>query len=148
MLPDAQGGFRIAEAWRWPDALDPEAFGGEAALSLRCAFMLQETQHIVDLDALRRGGGQMAEDLAIPAWLLSEERAWVVVLLLHFQRMIAAAVLQRPAAARALDWEDLDVLRSAGRQAASYLAEPHRQAGSGEPGAGNRCGATWNERGG
>src|SRR3546814_4124541 len=101
---------------------------GEAALSLRCAFMLQETQHIVDLDALRRGGGQMAEDLAIPAWLLSEERAWVVVPLLHFQRMIAAAVLQRPAAARALDWGDLDVLRIAGRQAARYLADSQSQA--------------------
>src|SRR3546814_6302051 len=42
--------------------------------------------------------------------------------------MIAAAVLQRPAAARALDWEDLDVLRIAGRQAASYLAESQSQA--------------------
>src|SRR3546814_6510295 len=56
-----------------------------------------------------------ADELAIPAWLLAERRAWVVVPLLHFQRMIAAAVLQRPAAARALDWEDLDVLRIAGR---------------------------------
>jgi len=128
MLPDAQGGFRIAEAWRWPDALDPDAFDGGTALSLRCAFMLQETQHIVDLDALRRGGGSAAEDLAIPDWLLAEERAWVVVPLLHFQRMIAAAVLQRPTAARALDWEDLDVLRIAGRQAASYLAESQSQA--------------------
>src|SRR3546814_9860423 len=72
-LPDAQGGFRIAEAWRWPDALDPEAFGGEAALSLRCAFMLQETQHIVDIDALRRGGGQMTEELSVPAWMVSRE---------------------------------------------------------------------------
>src|SRR3546814_16845579 len=42
--------------------------------------------------------------------------------------MIAAAVLQRPAAARALDWEDLDVLRIAGQQAASYLAESQSQA--------------------
>src|SRR3546814_7143384 len=68
-----------------------------------------------------------ADELAIPAWLLAERRAWVVVPLLHFQRMIAAAVLQRPAAARALDWEDLDVLRIAGRQAASYLAESQSQ---------------------
>ena len=29
---------------------------------------------------------------------------------------------------RALDWEDLDVLRIAGQQAASYLAESHSQA--------------------
>src|SRR3546814_20918338 len=84
MLPDAQGSFRIAETWQWPDALDPGAFSGEAALPLRCAFTLQETQHIVDLDALRRGSGLAADELAIPAWLLDEPRE-----LFDFERNIA-----------------------------------------------------------
>lgn len=47
---------------------------------------------------------------------------------LHFQRMIAVVVLHRPPVSRALDWEDLDVLRIAGQQAASYLAEAQSQA--------------------
>ena len=34
--------------------------------------MLQETRHIVDLDAERRGQGQAAGDLAIPDWLLAD----------------------------------------------------------------------------
>src|SRR3546814_20692008 len=92
--------------------------------------MLQETQHIVDLDAERRGapGANAAgEDLAIPDWLIADARAWVVVPVLHFQRMIAIAVLHRPAVARALDWEDLDVLRITGQTAASYLAESQGQ---------------------
>src|SRR3546814_20288329 len=92
--------------------------------------MLQETQHIVDLDAERRGapGANAAgEDLAIPDWLIADARAWVVVPVLHFQRMIAIAVLHRPAVARALDWEDLDVLCIAGQQEASYLAESQSQ---------------------
>src|SRR3546814_19197390 len=92
--------------------------------------MLQETQHIVDLDAERRGapGANAAgEDLAIPDWLIADARAWVVVPVLHFQRMIAIAVLHRPAVARALDWEDLDVLRLAGQPAASSLAEYQSQ---------------------
>src|SRR3546814_1431555 len=50
MLPAASGGFRVAEHWHWPGGI-----GEEAGLSLRSAFMLQETQHIVDLDAERRG---------------------------------------------------------------------------------------------
>jgi putative PEP-CTERM system histidine kinase len=120
MLPGASGGFRIAEQWHWPTAPD-----GEAVLSLRSAFMLQETQHIVDLDAERRG--QAHEDLAIPEWLIADPRAWVVVPVLHFQRMIAIVILHRPAVSRALDWEDLDVLRIAGQQAASYLAESQSQ---------------------
>ncbi|MGV3729504.1 MAG: XrtA/PEP-CTERM system histidine kinase PrsK [Sphingopyxis sp.] len=125
MTPAAAGGFRIAEQWHWPDAI-----AEDATLSLRSAFMLQETQHIVELDAERRGtpgenvGGQ---DLAIPDWLLADTRAWVVVPVLHFQRMIAIAVLHRPAVSRALDWEDLDVLRIAGQQAASYIAESQSQ---------------------
>ena len=120
MLPAASGGFRVAEQWHWPGGVDEEA-----GLSLRSAFMLQETRHIVDLDAERRG--QSREDLAIPEWLIADARAWVVVPVLHFQRMIAIAVLHRPAVSRALDWEDLDVLRIAGQQAASYLAESQSQ---------------------
>jgi putative PEP-CTERM system histidine kinase len=131
MLPGAAGGFRVAEQWHWP--VDGEA--DDATLSLRSAFMLQETRHIVDLDAQRRGAagvkraseGAAGEDLAIPDWLLADPRAWVVVPILHFQRMIAVVVLHRPPVSRALDWEDLDVLRIAGQQAASYLAESQSQ---------------------
>ena len=122
MLPDPQGGFRIADQWHWPTGTDETA-----ELSLRCAFMLQETQHIVDLDAVRRGG-EADNELALPAWLIDDGRAWVVVPVLHFGRMIALAVLHRPEVARALDWEDLDVLRIAGQQAASYIAESQSQA--------------------
>lgn len=121
MLPAAGGGFRVAEQWHWPVDVDAD----DAALSLRSAFMLQETRHIVDLDAERRG--QSDENLAIPDWLIADQRAWVVVPILHFQRMIAVVVLHRPPVSRALDWEDLDVLRIAGQQAASYLAESQSQ---------------------
>lgn len=122
LLPGASGAFRVAEQWHWPAGLEDEE---EATLSLRSAFMLQETKHIVDLDAQRRGKGD--DDLALPDWLVADNRAWVVVPVLHFQRMIAVVVLHRPAVARALDWEDLDVLRIAGQQAASYLAESQSQ---------------------
>lgn len=123
MLPDAQGAFRVAEQWRWPAGVEEGA-----ALPLRSSFMLQESRHIVDLDAERRGAapdgsGHGGVDLAIPDWLCADMRAWVVVPVLHFQRMIAVAVLHRPPVSRPLDWEDLDVLRIAGQQAASYLAE-------------------------
>lgn len=124
MLPGAQGSYRVADRWHWDAGGEPEA-----ELSLRSAFMLQDTGHIVDLDAVRRGATHAAgQDLAIPDWLVADPRAWVVVPVLHFQRMIAVVVLHRPPVSRALDWEDLDVLRIAGRQAASYLAESQSQA--------------------
>lgn len=126
MLPSAAGSFGVAEQWHWPVNVD----GDDATLSLRSAFMLQETRHIVDLDAQRRGQvgeGQGSDDFALPDWLLTDPRAWVVVPILHFRRMIAVVVLHRPPVSRALDWEDLDVLRIAGQQAASYLAESQSQ---------------------
>lgn len=123
MLPDALGSFRVAEQWHWPVGIE-----ADTTLSLRTAFMLQETRHIVDLDAERRGQHSEEQNLALPEWLLADARAWVVVPALHFQRMIAIVVLHRPSVSRALDWEDLDVLRIAGQQAASYLAESHSQA--------------------
>jgi putative PEP-CTERM system histidine kinase len=126
MLPTAAGTFGVAEQWHWP----VDVAGDNATLSLRSAFMLQETRHIVDLDAQRRGSASddlAGGDLAMPDWLLSDPRAWVVVPILHFQRMIAVVVLHRPQVSRALDWEDLDVLRIAGQQAASYLAESQSQ---------------------
>ncbi len=124
MLPDAQGNYRVADRWRWEAEVEADAM-----LSLRSAFMLQDTGHIADLDAVRRGATTAAggQDLALPDWLIADPRAWVVVPVLHFQRMIAVVVLHRPPVSRALDWEDLDVLRIAGRQAASYLAESHSQ---------------------
>jgi putative PEP-CTERM system histidine kinase len=126
MLPSAAGSFGVAEQWHWP----VDVAADDATLSVRSAFMLQETRHIVDLDAQRRGHGDDAQrevDFALPGWLLSDPRAWVVVPILHFQRMIAVVVLHRPPVSRALDWEDLDVLRIAGQQAASYLAESQSQ---------------------
>ncbi len=123
MLPDAQGNFRIADQWHWPGGTDEAA-----ELPLRCAFVLQETQHIVDLDAIRRGGGEGGDELALPGWLVADLRLWVAVPVLHFGRMLALVVLHRPPVSRALDWEDLDVLRIAGQQAASYLAESQSQA--------------------
>ena len=120
MLPDAMGGYRVAAQWRWPGGAEEDA-----ALTLRSAFMVQEKQHIVDLDAERRGGAESM--FALPDWLLADTRAWVMVPVLHFHRMIALVILHRPPVSRALDWEDLDVLRIAGRQAASYLAEAQSQ---------------------
>ena len=78
---------------------------------------------IVALDEERRIASS-----ALPAWLLADPQAWVVVPLIHGDRLTGAIVLARPLFDRQLDWEDLDLLRVAGRQAASYLAEDRAHA--------------------
>ena len=54
-------------------------------------------------------------------------RAWAGVPLIHNDRLVGLVLLAAPEYRRPLDWEDFDLLRTAGRQAASSLAEAHGQ---------------------
>lgn len=127
LTADGDGNYQIIDHWQWPTALD-----GDNLLSVRDAFALQETGHIVDIDQIRRGVSNSQDDVGppieLPTWLIADQRAWVLMPLLHMGRMVGVALLHRPLATRALDWEDLDVLRISGRQAASHIAEMQSQA--------------------
>ncbi len=105
-------------AWNWD-----EAPGDASALVAHLA----QTGRIVDLDAVR-GGGAAEEAALVPAWLLAREDAWAIVPLVHGGALAGAVVLARPPVDRAIDWEDLDLLRLAGTQAAGCLAEDRAHA--------------------
>jgi len=79
------------------------------------ATMFRDGHWIVDL--------KHAGDAAIPENLAKAQRAWLAVPLSHLGRLIGFIVLTEPRAAFALNWESFDLLRIAGRQVASYLAE-------------------------
>ena len=66
---------------------------------------------------------ELYADLDLPQWLGKIERAWLVVPLHHHDALLGFVVLGRPRAHRDLNWEDYDLLRTVGRQVASYLAE-------------------------
>jgi len=83
---------------------------------------------ILDFDALEGGWADARDrELDIPAPLLGEEQAWTGVPLIHDDRLVGLVLLAAPDYRRSLDWEDFDLLRTAGRQAASSLAEAHGQ---------------------
>lgn len=83
---------------------------------------LGETQWIVDLDEYRSDGSRYG-DVEIPDWIAGNKRAWLVVPLIYRDSVQGFAILGDPKARRTLDWEDFDLLRTVGHQAASYLAE-------------------------
>jgi putative PEP-CTERM system histidine kinase len=73
-----------------------------------------------------RNGGWIQEhspDAAGEAWLFASPRAWLAVPLAHRHEIVGFVVLDRATHPVGLDWEVFDLLRAAGRQAASYLAE-------------------------
>jgi putative PEP-CTERM system histidine kinase len=57
------------------------------------------------------------------AWPLSSDKAWLAVPLSHRGEVVGFVILDRAKHPVELDWEAFDLLRAAGRQAASYLAE-------------------------
>lgn len=61
-----------------------------------------------------------------PEWLLTLPRAWLVVPLILHEHLLGFVVLARPHLAPVqwnFNWEDCDLLKIAGRQAASHLAQ-------------------------
>ncbi|WP_340587844.1 XrtA/PEP-CTERM system histidine kinase PrsK [Erythrobacter alti] len=122
LTPREEGGLALAARWQWPDMDVP----GEALTADGVRFF-EESQFILDLDDIRRDPDSGVPDAACPQWLLDDERAWALVPLLHYERLVAVVLLARPPIGRQLDWEDFDLLRIVGRQLASYLAEQTSQ---------------------
>ncbi|WP_333573725.1 XrtA/PEP-CTERM system histidine kinase PrsK [Sphingomonas sp.] len=122
LLLVAEDGALVAGAgWHWDRAALP--LTGDAAL----ATHLETTGRIIEVDAVRQDQADAADAEVTPGWMRDADAAWVVVPLLHRGTLVGAILLGRPALARRLDWEDFDLLKAAGRQVASYLAEARAQ---------------------
>ena len=122
---DVGGSVAIAASCNWPGR-SPRPDDVETGRAFWQA--LAASGRVIELDAIRQGWAQ-AEDraLPIPGWILDDSATWVCVPLMHHGRMAGLVVLATPEYRRPLDWEDLDLLRTAGRQAASSLAEAQGQ---------------------
>jgi len=82
---------------------------------------LAKTQWVIDLDEYAQDR-QGYRDLQVPEWLLNLPEAWLVVPLMHQTQLLGFAVLTHARTKDKLDWEIRDLLRTAGRQVAGYLA--------------------------
>jgi putative PEP-CTERM system histidine kinase len=123
LIHTENGALELAARWQWPTAEVPSE-----ALDPGVVRAIERNSYVADLDALRAGKRDAKIDFELPAWLMAEPRAWALVPLLHYERLVGVVLLARPAHARPLDWEDFDLLRVAGQQLASYLAEHSGQA--------------------
>jgi putative PEP-CTERM system histidine kinase len=69
------------------------------------------------------GSAGIIDGAEIPDALARTQRAWLAVPLVHIDRLLGFVLLTEPRAAITLNWENYELLRIAGRQVASYLAE-------------------------
>ena len=125
LASDSSGAITTASSWNW-SGRNPPADELDHIRDFWTA--IESSGRIVEFDALRNGWARPEDCLALPPqWLLEERRAWIGVPLIHGERLFGLILLSSPEYRRVLDWEDFDLLRTAGRQAASSLAEAHGQ---------------------
>jgi putative PEP-CTERM system histidine kinase len=123
LVPDESARLSMEACWNW-NADIPQGGAADAAFVQH----LERNHFVVDFGEVRDGVAKApGGTIAVPEWLAALGNAWAGVPLLHNDRLIGLVVLEHPAVRRPLDWEDFDLFRTAGIQAASYLAEARGQ---------------------
>ncbi|MCG5528033.1 MULTISPECIES: XrtA/PEP-CTERM system histidine kinase PrsK [Halorhodospira] len=115
-VQDRQGDYRLEGVLNLgePDHAPESGEGGVVPF-------LCQTGWVVDLDDLRRAP-ELYPGLQPPAWLLENRRYWLLVPLFQGDELTGFVVLAQPRASRVIDWEERDLLKTAGRQLAVYVA--------------------------
>jgi putative PEP-CTERM system histidine kinase len=115
-LKQENGGFRPVSRWNIPAVTHGEPADGSMAT------FLQHTGWVVDLNECAEFPDQYAQ-LRVPEWLATLPDAWLVVPLVSGSELVGFAVLTTPRAQIEVNWEVRDLLKTASRQAASYLGQ-------------------------
>jgi len=93
----------------------------EPADSPFCRF-LDSKQWVIDLHEYQDWPAKY-DDVPMPQWLQGFARGWLVVPLVMQKKLFGFMLLMAPRSAIKLNWEVIDLLKIAGSQAASYLAQ-------------------------
>jgi putative PEP-CTERM system histidine kinase len=115
-LRQERGDFRPVAHW----GIDLPTDGLEPADSSLMRF-LEQREWVIDIGDWRTDPTRY-DDLLLPGWLGSQNRAWLVVPLMQENQLLAFVVLMRSRTFGEVTWEDTDLLKTVGRQVASYLA--------------------------
>ena len=115
---------------RWPgdDSFQPAAFWNFATTVPHVSpdsdlvGFLEDKQLIIDLKEYGRDSA-IYQGLELPAWLAELDKAWLILPFLHRGRLQGFLIVGNPRVRKKLNWEDFDLLKTVGRQVASYLAE-------------------------
>ena len=109
-------GFHQVARWNMPAINEIEGTQGSL-----CTF-LDARQWVVDLNE-HAAQPDAYGDLQLPAWLSAMPRVWLIVPLILHEHLMGFIVLADARSPRGFNWEDSDLLKTAGRQVAVYIAQ-------------------------
>jgi len=101
----------------WPDR-EPPVLSHDSQL----IAYLRDSQWVIDLDEYRQNPERYT-GLELPEWISQESRLWIIVPLMHEETLLGFLLMAHSRAGHSINWEDRDLLKTAGRQAASHLAQ-------------------------
>jgi putative PEP-CTERM system histidine kinase len=113
----ANGSFAIVARWVTEAPVASTALDGDHPLIAR----LQREDQTIDLEQ-EAARATLDRELSVPVWLLDLPRAWIVVPIVYRDELLAFIVLESSRSGSDFSWEDQQLLRTLGHQAAGYLA--------------------------
>ena len=107
--------FILVDCW---NSAHPEAIGNLKPL----VRWLEQRQWIIDFPEWRRAP-QLYRELSMPEGLAVLPQLWLLIPLMFADRLQGMLIVERPAVLPDMNWEDRDLLKVAGRAAATHLAQ-------------------------
>lgn len=106
----------LVTCWNMPDQ-----FKSDTANVEFCKY-LETSQWVLDIQEYTANPEKYGE-LSIPPWLGNYPKAWLIIPLILHGSLFGFVLLAQPRSKVNLNWEVIDLLKIAGNQAASYLAQ-------------------------
>ena len=115
-LLDRHGSYSQSARWNFPEISATEPAHGALA------DFLQHSGWIVNLEEYR-SHPEHYENVIFPDWLASLSQAWLVIPLANGEQLVGFVILATARARLEVNWEVNDLLKTAGRQAAGFIAQ-------------------------
>jgi putative PEP-CTERM system histidine kinase len=113
-LKDEDDVFRLAARWNMPHS------SGQAAEEDSLPACLRRTGWVIDLAELSSEPERYA-GLQLPNWMADFPTAWLIIPLPSRDALIGFVILAKPRTKVEVNWEVRDLLKTASKQAASFL---------------------------
>ncbi len=111
------GGYDLLAHWNMPA---PE-YTSSTSLDPVTGF-ITKTHWVIDINEYNEHP-DIYGDLDLPSWLESIANAWLIIPLIFKTEVLGIVLTSKSDLQQSINWEDRDLLKMAGHQAASYLAQ-------------------------
>ena len=112
-----EGKYVLLDRWH-----TPEPVGMNLQQLSGLVSFVESTQWVIDIDEYKENP-DLYEGLELPGWLVNMPNVWLIVPLMFREQCLGFVVLKHTEFQASLNWEDRDLLKVAGQQAASHLAQ-------------------------